>query len=181
MRRAAGDSPATRGRALAALEAARFQTPDDRDLLAALDRHYTENARWRELLGVLEKRLTSARDPERGSLCRRAARCAEQLGEVAAAAGFWRDALAPGLLAAERRAAILPAAVDAQLRAHCFESFVTLAEEELAGATGTRRISLLRDVARVLRDQLAQPAQALVHLRGSPTNRAASRATPTHC
>jgi tetratricopeptide (TPR) repeat protein len=172
-------APATHGRALAALEAARAQTPADPELLAALDRHYSERARWRDLLGVLELRMARANGAERGSLCRRAAACAETLGEISLAATLWRDALAPGLLAPDRRASVLPRAVDAQRSARCIESFVGLAEEELGSATGTRRATLLRTVAHALRDHLGQPARALVHLRAladEPGNDARDRA-----
>ena len=158
-------SPATRRRALAALEAARAQDPSHPDVLERLDRHYTEAARSRELLGVLEARMVRAPAVELGDLRQRAATCAEALGEVTVAAELWRGAVADLLGAPERRIAILSRAVDAQRRAQCVDAFVELAEEELLVATGARRVTLLRDLARILRDALGQPARALVHLR----------------
>ena len=158
-------SPATRGHALAALEAARAQDPAQPDVLERLDRHYTEAGRWRDLLGVLEARMARARGIELGGLRRRAATCAEALGEVSLAAELWRGAVTSLQLAPERRIAVLPHAVDAQRRARRMEAFVELAEDELRIATGARRATLLRDLARMLRDELAQPVRALVHLR----------------
>jgi len=158
-------SPATRGRALAALEAARAQDPAHPDVLERLDRHYTETARFRDLLGVLEARMLVARGVMRGELQRRAACCAEALGELSVAAELWRGAVANLQSAPERRRALLSSAVDAQCRAQCVDAFVELAEEELPAATGARRVTLLRDLARSLRDALGQPARALVHLR----------------
>ncbi len=157
--------PSTRGHALVALEAARTQDPAHPDVLDRLDRHYTESSRWRDLLGVLETRIARARGIELADLRPRAATCAEALGEVSLAATLWRDAVAGLPLAPERRIAILPRAVDAQRRARHIEAFVELAEDELRSATGTRRMELRRNLARVLRDELAQPVRALVHLR----------------
>jgi predicted Zn-dependent protease len=45
------------------------------------------------------------------------------------------------------------------------DAFVERAEEELLVASGARRVTLLRDLARTLRDALGQPTRALVHLR----------------
>jgi Tfp pilus assembly protein PilF len=157
--------PATRGHALTALEAARAQDPAHPDVLERLDRRYTEAERWRDLLGVLEARMARARGIELGGLRRRAAICAEALGEVSLAAELWRGTVADLQLAPERRIAVLPRAVDAQRRARRMEAFVELAEEELQIAAGARRATLLRELARVLRDELAQPVRALVHLR----------------
>ncbi|MCX5736967.1 MAG: hypothetical protein NTZ61_00430, partial [Proteobacteria bacterium] len=157
--------PATRGHALTALEAARAQDPAHPDVLERLDRRYTEAGRWRDLLGVLEARMARARGIELGGLRRRAAICAEALGEVSLAAELWQGAVTGLQLAPERRIPVLPRAVDAQHRARRMEAFVELAEEELQIAAGARRATLLRELARVLRDALAQPVRALVHLR----------------
>ncbi len=158
-------APATRSRALAALEAARAQDAAHPDVLERLDRHYTDAARWRDLLGVLEARMARARDAVLGDLRRRAAICAESLGEVSVAAALWRGAVSGALLSPACRTAVLPRAVDAQRKAQCIEAFVELAETELSNATGLRRAELLRELARVLRDELAQPTRALLHLR----------------
>ena len=181
--------PATRGHALAALEAARAQDPSHPDVLERLDRHYTQAGRFRDLLGVLEARLARARSFEIGGLQQRVAICAEALGEASSAAAAWRGAVSAFADDASRRIAVLSRAVDAQRRGRCVESFVELAEQELQHASGARRAELLRELARVLRDELAQPERALAHLRalvgeaaGDSQDRAALIATlRKHC
>jgi len=159
-------------RAIGALEEARRLDPDHPELLSELDRLYTASSRPRELLDVLEARMARASGSTRRALERRAAACAESLGDAGRAAALWAAGLADDALAPEQRSALLPRAAAALRAARRLTEWTRIAEEELHAPSGRagspspeRRIELRRQLARAFQGPLARPERALPHLR----------------
>ncbi len=161
--------PDSSARALAALEAARGEGPEDPEILAELDRLYTEAGRPRERVAVVEARIAAAPAGERGALHRTAAELyLDALGEPEPAGRHLEAALALG---SGPRVALLQARSRALRAAGRATAWVEAAEQELAALDRDepvfreRRLELQADLARVHAGLLADGDTALRHLR----------------
>lgn len=159
-------SLADRARARRAYERARTLLPAHPPALEALDRIYTESGCRRELLPILEARAADARGTDRGALFERAARCAESLDEIEAAARLWECAVAADSDLPVAGAARLEAAIAAQARAGRFELQAVLLERALCRTPSSATAApLQRELATLLDERLGRPDRALPLLR----------------
>ncbi|MCB9619521.1 MAG: hypothetical protein H6724_08740 [Sandaracinus sp.] len=170
-----------RPRAIDAYQKALEQVGDDEELLAILDRLYTDAKAWTDLGGVLERRVNMAVDPtERAELLVRLGELREkEFGDLRGAFASYQEVVErdpqdtralDGLQRLGENEELALQVVDTLEGAYretgALDRIAALYDIRiaLAGSDG-ERVQMLQEAARLWEDELAQPDKALGSLR----------------